>query len=339
MTEFILSLFSSSDKLRASSLYQLLSGKRTSSVLLFGFFQRLLVVHGCFPSLEQATFDKQIQQMIDEGLLKWEDRELQLTKKGEMRRKYESLLGLHYDKYGRTATVSWRLLKFSVQVVSHLSANETAYLPVETGPFYAYQVKRWLKEATCTKTELVAQVSKELSTIFTLMPDEQANFLANQFSGKKQTGLLAYQLTTLEDGTAQQLFQDQCIHRLLAIIEQHSDFLFYDLLAPLLRQNYNQSMLTTRALILSGDSVEQVMVKRGLKKGTINDHLIEWAIFFDDFPFERLIHSETRRSLASLERPLLTLRYKDLEGQTIDYGEFRLAQIEAFKGGDKNGFA
>ncbi|MGM0147338.1 helix-turn-helix domain-containing protein [Enterococcus sp. AZ162] len=339
MTEFILSLFSSSDKLRASSLYQLLSGKRTSSVLLFGFFQRLLVVHGCFPSLEQATFDTQIQQMIDEGLLKWEDRELQLTKKGEMRRKNKSLLGLHYDKYGRTATVSWRLLKFYVQVVSHLSANETAYLPVETGPFYAYQVKRWLKEATCTKTELVAQVSKELSTIFTLMPDEQANFLANQFSGKKQTGLLAYQLTTLEDGTAQQLFQDQCIHRLLAIIEQHPDFLLYDLLAPLLRQNYNQSMLTTRALILSGDSVEQVMVKRGLKKGTINDHLIEWAIFFDDFPFERLIHSETRRSLASLDRPLLTLRYKDLEGQTIDYGEFRLAQIEAFKGGDKNGFA
>ena len=53
------------------------------------------------------------------------------------------------------------------------------------------------------------------------------------------------------------------------------------------------------------------------------------------FLFERLIHSKTRRSLASLERPLLTLRYKDLEGQTIDYGEFRLAQIEAFKGGDK----
>lgn len=339
MTEFILSLFSSSDKLRASSLYQLLSGKRTSSVLLFGFFQRLLVVHGCFPLLEQATFDKQIQQMIDEGLLKWEEQELQLTEKGKMGRKKESLTGLHYDKYGRTATTSWRLLKFSVQVVSHLSANETAYLPVETGPFYSYQVKRWLKEATCTKTELVAQISKELSTIFALMPDEQANFLANQFSGKKQTGLLAYQLTTLEDGVAQQLFQDQCIHRLLAIIEQHSDFLLYDLLAPLLRQNYNQSMLTTRALILSGDSVEQVMMKRGLKKGTINDHLIEWAIFFDDFPFERLIHSETRRSLASLDQSLLTLRYKDLVGQAVDYGEFRLAQIETFKGGDNNGIA
>ncbi|MDA9461750.1 helix-turn-helix domain-containing protein [Enterococcus mundtii] len=339
MTEFILSLFSSSDKLRASSLYQLLSGKRTSSVLLFGFFQRLLVVHGCFPLLEQATFDKQIQQMIDEGLLKWEEQELQLMEKGKMGRKKESLTGLHYDKYGRTATTSWRLLKFSVQVVSHLSANETAYLPVETGPFYSYQVKKWLKEATCTKTELVAQISKELSTIFALMPDEQANFLANQFSGKNQTGLLAYQLTTLEDGVAQQLFQDRCIHRLLAIIEQHADFLLYDLLAPLLRQNYNQSMLTTRALILSGDSVEQVMMKRGLKKGTINDHLIEWAIFFDDFPFERLIHSETRRSLASLDRSLLTLRYKDLVGQAVDYGEFRLAQIETFKGGDNNGIA
>ena len=46
--------------------------------------------------------------------------------KGKMGRKKRILTGLHYDKYGRTATTSWRLLKFSVQVVSHLSANETS---------------------------------------------------------------------------------------------------------------------------------------------------------------------------------------------------------------------
>ncbi|MBO1301174.1 MULTISPECIES: helix-turn-helix domain-containing protein [Enterococcus] len=337
MTEFILSLFSSSDKLRASSLYQLLTGKRTSSVLLFGFFNGLLFAHGCFPSLKQTVFDAQIQQMIDERLLSREGNELQLTEKGRLRGSSKSLTGLHYDKYGRTAQTSWRLLKFAVQVVSHLSANETTYLPAETGPFYSYQVKKWLKETKCSRTELITRLPSELSTVFSQMTEKQANFLANQFSGKKQTGLLAYQLTTLEDAVEQQIYQDQCIHGLLVIIEQHKDFLLYDLLSTLLSQNYNQSMLTTRALILAGDPVEEVMTKRALKKGTINDHLIEWAIFFDDFPFERLIHSETRKALASLDRPLLTLKYKDLDVQTVDYGEFRLAQIERFKGGSKYG--
>ena len=83
MTEFILSLFSSSDKLRASSLYQLLKVGSVLPRYYFWLFQRLLVVHGCFPLLEQATFDKQIQQMVDEGLLKWEEQRVSIDGKRE----------------------------------------------------------------------------------------------------------------------------------------------------------------------------------------------------------------------------------------------------------------
>ncbi len=49
MIVFILSLFSSRNKLRVSSLYQLLVGKRTTSVLIFGFTHELLFAHNSFP--------------------------------------------------------------------------------------------------------------------------------------------------------------------------------------------------------------------------------------------------------------------------------------------------
>lgn len=38
MDSFILALFSDNDKLRPSTLYQILIGKRTSSVLSYAFF-------------------------------------------------------------------------------------------------------------------------------------------------------------------------------------------------------------------------------------------------------------------------------------------------------------
>lgn len=44
MTFFILTLFKAGYKLRTSTLYHLLVGKRTSSVLLHGFFTKICLI-------------------------------------------------------------------------------------------------------------------------------------------------------------------------------------------------------------------------------------------------------------------------------------------------------
>ncbi len=46
-----------------------------------------------------------------------------------------------------------------------------------------------VESTTLNRKRLVGKIIKGIRTIFALMPDELANFLANQFSGKKQTGL------------------------------------------------------------------------------------------------------------------------------------------------------
>ncbi|MGM9903035.1 hypothetical protein A5844_000372 [Enterococcus sp. 10A9_DIV0425] len=334
MTEFILSLFSSRDKLRVSTLFHLLSGKRTSSVLLYGFFHGLLFIHGSFPTLKQSEFFTMIEEMTKENLLYVEGKDVKLTPLGKKQLEEQSvdLTGLQYDKYGRTDNECWRLIKFAVQVVSQLAADEQKYLPVETSPFYSYQIKRWLKEANYSRRELAEGLYQELTEIFLLMPRDKADFLANQFSGNSRIGLLDYQLIKTKDDTKLKFFQDQCVHLLLAAISKHKPFLLKLLIQPLLYQNHNQSMLVTRQMVQEGLSVEQIMARRRLKRGTINDHLIEWAIFFDDFPYEQIVSKKTRNILSHVSQPIITLNYRDVNIGDLDYGEFRLYQIEQLKG-------
>ncbi|RCF83134.1 hypothetical protein B1168_04140, partial [Enterococcus faecium] len=67
MIVFILSLFSSGHKLRISSLYQLLVGKRTTSVLIYGFTHELLFIHNSFPALQKDKFYQILQKIANKG--------------------------------------------------------------------------------------------------------------------------------------------------------------------------------------------------------------------------------------------------------------------------------
>ena len=66
---------------------------------------------------------------------------------------------------------------------------------------------------------------------------------------------------------------------------QRSNLLLAAGLNPFYQENLNQSMLKTRRLFLSGKSIEEIMALRQIKRGTVNDHLIEWAIIDDQFPY------------------------------------------------------
>ncbi len=333
MTEFILSLFVSRNKLRLSTLFQLISGKRTSSVLIYSFLNDLLFLHGSFPKLEQTEFLAIIDRLEQEKLLVLTDNHASITALGEEKIKHSdfSWQGIRYDRYGRTDKVSWRLLKFAVQVVSNLTNGTSGYLPIETSPFYTTQIKKWLAQVNLNREKLTEKIYEEFVVLFQMMPDELADFLANQFTGNRELGLLPYQLTNKREVQVA-LFEARAVHTLLTNLEQHSDFLLFKLIQPLIEQNLNHSMLVTRKLILEGYSFEQVMTARQLKKGTVTDHFIEWLLFFDDFPYEAMISKKTAVYLSQLG-DVHSWNYREINEQfSLDYGEFRYYQLGVLKG-------
>ena len=70
MNEFILALFSAEDKLKPSTLYQVLVGKRTSSVLTYAFFHDLLPLSAVLPELAEKQFYEHLRQLQKEQRLR-----------------------------------------------------------------------------------------------------------------------------------------------------------------------------------------------------------------------------------------------------------------------------
>ncbi|MEO2701883.1 hypothetical protein ABHA11_13505, partial [Enterococcus faecium] len=168
MIVFILSLFSSRNKLRVSSLYQLLVGKRTTSVLIFGFTHELLFAHNSFPDLKQDKFYQIMQKLAQQGWIEINENEAKLTSAGADRLSelHTEYTGLRFDRYGRTGETSWRLIKFAVQVISNLASGNQDYLPAETSPFYTFQLKKWLSGSRLPRGILIDSAYESLAQLF-----------------------------------------------------------------------------------------------------------------------------------------------------------------------------
>lgn len=317
MTLFILTLFQTGYKLRISTLYHLLVGKRTSSVLLHGFFYDNLAYLGSFPQLKEEVFQKELQQLMNQQLIIVNEGYGRLTEAGKQRLAEGSmdLSGLNNLRYGRMRDNVWQLILFAVQVTSHWSFGEKEYLPIENRPYYLQQLKKWL---STSDTGLVERVQQELTETLQQLPTENANFLANQFSGHQFQGKAAFQLLTDQTEPWRSLYNQCSIDLFLAKLGQGE---LSRLIAALDQQNINQSMLKTREFFLAGKSLSKILDLRHLKQGTINDHFIEWALLDPMFPFENF---ELVAFAALEEEQVIDAYYQDYE---VSYLNLRLSQI------------
>lgn len=319
MTLFILTLFQTGYKLRTSTLYHLLVGKRTSSVLLHGFFYKNLSFLGLLPKLKEEDFQKELQKLVAKNLITIEEGFGELTPQGVQLLEENSfdLNGLNNLRYGRMRENSWQLILFAVQVVSFLSFGEKEYLPIENRPYYLQQIKQWLSQ---TKPHLVERFQQELTDIFLKLPTEDADFLANQFSGYDFQGRTAFQLLPekWQEEPWNVLYRQRAIDLFLEHVGEGE---LARLLVLLDQQNMNQSMIKTREFFMAGKSVEEILTLRHLKQGTINDHFIEWALLEGTFPFERF---ELIDFVDLTADQVVNQHYQNFE---VPYLNFRLSQI------------
>lgn len=323
MTFFILTLFQAGYKLRISTLYHLLVGKRTSSVLLHGFFYQNLAYYAALPTLKEKTFQEAIQTLTNKQLILVEEGFGRLTTQGKaaLIEHPVDLSGLNGLRYGRMRENMWQLIVFAVQVTSYLSFNEKKYLPIENRPYYLQLVKQWLAQSDA---ELVTVFPQELQAVLQKIPQEQADFLANQFSGHEFQGKAGFQLLPEAWQTEpwNQLYQQQGIDRFLAELSTGN---LARLVAELDQQNFNQSMLKTKEFFLAGKSIPEILRLRHLKQGTVNDHFVEWALLDPAFPFAAF---ETMGFKELTVEQVLAEKYQTYE---LPYLNFRLSQIHFIK--------
>lgn len=271
------------------------------------------------PSLKEADFERALQELSAYHLITIDDGFGQLTERG-IERLGENTLdlsGLNNLRYGRMRDNSWQLILFAVQVTSYLSFGEKEYLPIESRPYYLQQIKKWLGQS---KPHFIEKFQQELISIFEQLPQEEGDFLANQFSGYKFQGKTAFQLLPekWQKTPWDLLYRQRALDLFFAHVNGEE---LKRLLFTLDQQNNNQSMLKTKSYFLAGKTVNDILALRHLKQGTINDHFIEWALLEEDFPFERFrrINFEGMN-----ENQVIDARYQEYD---VPYLNFRLSQI------------
>lgn len=331
MNQFILALFSMTDKLKTSTLFHLLKGKRTSAIMSYAFFTNLLPFLGCQVDLSLKVFENAIATLENEGLLvKSEAATYRITAKGQSQLNLqlrESLLEVDYFNFGRSDENCFRLLAYFIQQVSKGQEN---LRPLETSPLFTRPVAQLITQQKASPDILY----EELAQLFNKLTQVAGDFLAQQFSGATVLAKTAYQIMPDEYQKEpwSQLYQASCLHPLLKEIKKaQKKTLCYQLLKGLLQQNYNKSMLYTRQLLLEEKSIGEVAQIRDLKVGTISDHIVEWSLYEESFPFERFISKASRENLDLLaaKEDVYAMRYGAVnEKFPLDFIEFRLYQIK-----------
>lgn len=323
MNTFILSLFTKEDKLKAKTLFQILVGKRTSSVLSYAYFHDLLHLFGCLPNLTEELLETSLNQLKEQGILEEEDGQWFLINEQDILNK--SLLEqVDYFKFGRKEMEIWRSVQFLVQAVSFLATDKN-YVPIESSPFYTERVRQIIYQY---RDEIKETLYVELKDVFTKLNVEQANLLAGTFSGNHRNGEVFFQLLPedLQEEPWKKLSISCGLHSFCAEVQTQKPRILYSFLKPLFIQNLNKSMLVTRKMLQSGASVGQVMQQRRLKLGTVQDHIIEWALLEETFPFEKFI--DNQQNLMELPEDSWKQSYKELVEQfDSNFLEIRLYQI------------
>lgn len=321
MDNLILAILTQQHKLKASSLYQTFKGKRTSSILCWSYFYDCLPFLGAFPELSEKGFQQILAEaataekitFIENELMGWQPAAQELPK-------------VDYFRYGRSGSDAWRSVQFLVQAVSQLDRN-SRYVPLENAPRFTRPVKQLIQRERAVIKETLFD---ELWLFFSLLTKKQADLLAGSLSGYQLWGASFQQLIADQEAPWLQLRRDEAIHQFLKIVNQHQDSLLYRFLRPLLQQNLNQSMLLTRRLFREGYSKAEIMKMRSLKEGTVNDHLIEWAILDEQFDFSGYVSRELTETLASLNPDYRSLRYQEAAEAMpeLPFESYRLYQIQ-----------
>lgn len=328
MDTFILALMAKNDKLKATSLYQVLLGKRTSSTLCYAFFHDILPYFGIFPKLTKKEWVHCLQMLKEQRAIQ-EDTTGHLSlgqvDKLQYRQIIERYPHINYARFGKWEEQGWALVQYFIQIVS--CPVTPSYLVAAT-PFYTETVRQVTQQFP--KTVLAERLSSELVEVFSTIEPANATNLARTLSGGEHLGETFYQVfASIPSEILRKLEQAECQHQFYQFFLDKPETMLYQLLKKWYYAGLNQSLLATRQLFLTGKNSIQIAQLRQLKESTIRDHLIEWALFDAHFPFDRFDFTKIETAVAPLNLPVWELPFSEFNQLgAADFLMVRLYQIK-----------
>lgn len=277
---FILSCFKETKPMRTSTLYHLLKGKRTSSILTYGYFYDVLKYFALLPKLKETTYNQIISDLkTNNYLLENKDGLSVISEKGlalSNEEDFPETSNLQQMVYYKWDLAFFERIVFTTQVLSEKSYLEKQYLPIETNLFKQQRLKIWLSKQ---KKDVVIRFYYEWDKLVDCLPIYGQELILKQLVGHNHRGQTLQQISEEKTKPPLYLYLEfkNYWHLLITEIIENSNN--YPLFASILIEEKTfvkeDSSQKTSELVLKGYSIEEIARVRNLKISTVTDHLIE----------------------------------------------------------------
>ncbi|GAA0367146.1 helix-turn-helix domain-containing protein [Caldalkalibacillus horti] len=238
----------------------------------------------------------------------------------------------------------WKKLQLLTQVLSHYLYNSQHYTPI----IEDITIQQWFKaywSGIKDKETYANELLAEINILLGEMEDELIpELLVQRLTGFQVAGQTLYQLEK-KWGIPEALlhvFHYQGVGRLYKEILRNKKLIK---LTPLCQsKGTEQIRLTvstrkTYELLKRKMTLEQIAKKRGLKLSTIEDHLVEIAIYDPDMDISYFLPLPLRRKINQTSQTLQSKKLSDIKNyldEDASYLQIRLALLtgSAYKGGE-----
>ncbi|MCC5893695.1 helix-turn-helix domain-containing protein [Exiguobacterium sp.] len=279
------------------SLFHVLNGKRSATTLQDAFFYDLEPVFGMFP-YTKYDYEKLMASLEKRG---WLNRStFTLTGAGQLLAAPEAVSDL-FERLGGEqrdyTTMTWKRLSLFIQTFMSLEHKRTFY-PVQADRL----AERWVKQIVRSDRDwrpLIESFHAELETALEAVGDPYATAVVYRFTGAFETGYTYEQIATLLDVDARtaRLYFLAGWNALLNQLPEDAKLRGFS--HGLSRERMTLSARESFDLLTAGRSFSEVQSLRRLRTSTIEDHVVEMAMYIEEFPLDQFVPT---RWIAEVER-------------------------------------
>ncbi|WP_188206043.1 helix-turn-helix domain-containing protein [Alkalibacillus aidingensis] len=331
---FILYLLSHVENERTpNSIFYMLRGKKSSQAIQDAYLFKLSPYFGIYPSLHKATYENVIRELENKKLIVIDSSQFNLTKSGREllnQKHWFSSLFWNGQEYHQMDQSFHQKLLLLCQTASHLSYRQSNFIPIIEGFIIQQEVRKHIQQIRNSEEDF-KPILKEVYQLFSQLTTEEAELYSLTLTGVGQVGLSSEQLAERFDQSVHviRLKVKSIIHQFLQELINHPNS--YPWLSQLVDDNENDKLMKSTKVTLNyikkGMNIEQIVHSRGLKRSTIEDHVIEIATKDRTFSIRDYVSLELEEMINQAIDQVKSKRLKKIKSQlpeSVSYFQIRL---------------
>lgn len=322
-----------------SSVYHLLSGKKSSQTIQDAHLYRLSYLFKTLPRWSRKQFEKNINDLFQKDLIvslnedsKWIVTDQGINAYTDFFKENAFPKYIQGLKYQDVSILMWKRLTLLVQAISYLSHGENRYIPIVKDPDVRDWVKNILIQYPKSRSNLASCLFDELYSILNSPFPENPNIVVMRLSGFQSIGLTATQIAEfleMELSESHFRFMNAQHYMIQVLIKDHNK---YNILSSLLKDiyqkvPYTKTALRTYELLKQNLTIEEIAKLRNLKASTVEDHIIEIALNNQQFPITPYVDQESIEKISTIANTLGVRKLKPIKEKLSDVSYFQIRLV------------